>query len=166
MAGVLRDKYKFPNGYDVEVCRNEDILSELSCDDFTKEVTATLIDKLETDVVAYMKLGKWVGIPFIGNLKASDVKRLEKEKKDLIDEARDTLSREDYILFRKNLTKDIYDNLKADRYFKYVLSMAVKSNHKSFNRVAKRKGTAFARLLYYCSYYLKYIPNEQEPVDR
>ena len=83
MANILR----FPRGNDVVVCKKEDILATIDDNILDKELAYALIEELEITADKFLSEGKWVGIPFLGNIRKNKYREKlhSKETKELID---------------------------------------------------------------------------------
>lgn len=151
----MADIYKFPSGgYDVTVFKKQDILDCIDKNIVDKEVMLSIIEHCEKDAAHFISKGKWTGIPFIGNIKPSRLKLLEQseEQKTLMEEAKEELTSEQYLLFRTQLAKDNSRRIKQERYYRYVTSIAVNKNKLVYRKLMKRKGDAYARIFLYTCY--------------
>ena len=60
----MADIFKFPNGgYDITVCRKQDIIDALDANVTDKEVVLAIITQCEVDATNFLKEGRWTGIP-------------------------------------------------------------------------------------------------------
>lgn len=145
------DTYKFPDGYDVKVVRKEEILECIAKNITDPEVVMAVIKNCEIDAANYLREGRWAGIPYIGNIRIPKGKQKLKstETQALIKEAKENLDSHKYILFRKNLGKHIGEQVKANRYFNYVVSKMVTKHTKYFRHLCDVKGELFAKVLLY-----------------
>lgn len=151
----MADVYRFPNGgYEVTVCKKQDILDCLDKNITDKEVLLDIIKQLEKDAADFIKKGRWTGIPFIGNIRVPEFTKLRnsEEQRELIAEAKDTLDHDQYIMFRKRLNIDTATKVKKERYYKYILSIAINRNNKTFRTLCKRKGETYARVFLFTCY--------------
>ncbi len=158
----MADTYKFPGGKDVRVIRKQDIVECIDSNIVDKEVALAIVEQCEIDAANFIRQGRWTGIPFMGNIRASKVVQLSKskEQQELINIARETVSTEEYVLFRRNLAHDNYRRIKAQKYYNYVLSMAVSKNRPLFKKLCKEKGVGYARIHFFLSQSICAINNE------
>lgn len=156
----MADTYKFPGGYDVKVVRKQDVIECINTNIVDKEVALALIQQCEIDAANFLRQGKWTGIPFIGSIRASKVSQLGKEQQDIIEAAKDIATPEEYVLFRRNLAYDNDRRVKAQKYYNYVLSMAVSKNRNLFKKMCKEKGVAYARIHFFLSKSICAVENE------
>lgn len=163
----MEDSYKFPGGYDVKVVRKQDIVKCIDSNIVDRETALALIEQCEVDAIKFLRQGRWTGIPFLGNLRVSKVSQLQKskEQQELIEYARNNVSNEEYILFRRNLAHDNYRRIKAQKYYNYVLSMAVSKNRPLFKKLCKEKGIAYARIHFFLSQSICAVNNEYVLVE-
>lgn len=164
----MSDIYKFPcGGYDVEVFKKQDILDSITNNIIDKDVVLTIIEQCEKDVANYLKQGKWSGIPFIGNIRIPKIKQLEStpEQQALIEDAKTTLDNNSYILFRAQLGKENSKKIKQERYYKYILSIAISHNKTLYKNLCNNKGETFARLYLYTSYNMASIDTNSINLD-
>lgn len=163
----MEDTYKFPNGNDVRVVRKQDVINSITCNVVDKEVALAIVQQCEIDAANFITKGRWAGIPFMGSIRASKVSQLEstKEQRELIDYARNNLTKEEYLMFRRNLAYDNDKRVKAQRYYQHVLSMAVNKNRALFKKMCKEKGYAYARIHFFLSNSICAVDNEYVPVE-
>lgn len=163
----MADLYKFPNGgYEVEVVKKQDILDCIDENILDKDIALEIITQLEVDAANFIKEGRWTGIPYIGNIRIPKYKLLEQssEQKELIAEAKENLDKDKYIIFRRQLTYNNKKQIKAQRYYDYVLSMAVNHNRKLFKTLSKEKGELYARIYLYSTSNVTAVDNEYETI--
>ena len=137
----MSDTFKFPNGgYDVTVVRKQDILDCLDANVVDKEVVLAVISQCELDASNFIESGRWTGIPFLGSIRVP--KRLQKlrtpEVQELIDEAKNTLDKDRYIVFRQKLEADIHNEEKHERFYRYIVSHFVNNNRRFYNRLVRK----------------------------
>lgn len=158
----MADTYKFPGGCDVKVVRKQDIINCINTNIVDKEVALAIIQQCETDAATFLRQGKWTGIPFIGSIRVNPISKLEKskEQQELIDAAYNTVSTEQYVLFRKTLAANNEKRLKAQRYYNYVLASAVNKNRKLFKKMCKDKGEAYTRIHFFLNHSVVAVSNE------
>ena len=158
----MQDTYKFPGGYDVTVVRKQDVVECINDNIVDKEVALAIVQQCEVDAVTFLRQGKWIGIPFIGNIRTNQVKKLEKtkEQQELIDAAYNTVSKEQYVIFRRNLGKDNVKRLKAQRYYNYILASSVSRNRSLFKKMCKERGEAFTRIHFFLNKSIVAVSNE------
>ena len=76
----MSDTLRFPNGgYNVTVCRKQDILDCLDANVVDKEVVLAIITQCEIDATNFLKEGRWTGIPYLGNMRIPKYKEKFKE---------------------------------------------------------------------------------------
>lgn len=146
----MNDTIKMPGGgYDVKVVRKEDILKCIDSNILDKDVMLAFITQFEIDASNFLVQGRWTSLPYIGTLRKSEYKeRLNTEEiKELDEAARDTLDKNKYILFRKNLKDDIAKAIKRERIYKYTLSQVVKKNKSFYSHLLDTKGELCARVI-------------------
>ena len=117
----MADTFKFPNGgYGVIVVRKEDILSSIEGNILDKEIALDIIKQLETDAANLLSEGKWVGIPFMGNIRIPVERQIldSEENRELLKEAKELLPTEDFVMFRKKLAGKAYEEAKQERFYK------------------------------------------------
>ena len=163
----MEETYKFPGGNDVKVVRKQDIVDCINTNIVDKEVALAIVQQCELDAANFLSQGRWAGIPFMGNLRGSKVTQLQKskEQQELIDIARETVSKEEYVLFRRNLAYDNDRRIKAQKYYNYVLSMAVSRNRPLFKKLCKEKGISYARIHFFLSKSICAVNNEYVLVE-
>lgn len=159
----MPDTFKFPNnGYDVTICRKQDILDCIDENIIDKDIAKAIIEHCEFQAASFIREGRWTGIPFIGNIRVPKTIQIMKseEQQALIKEAKEQLGREKYIMFRRQLNKETSKQISQNRYYKYITSIAVNKNRKLFKKLCDTKGEVYARLFLYCSYEVVAINNE------
>lgn len=159
----MADTFKFPNdGYDVTIFRKQDILDCIDENIIDKDIALAIIEHCEFQAASFIREGKWTGIPFIGNIRVPKSIQLLKsnEQQALIQEAKEQLGREQYIMFRKQLNKENVKQVAQNRYYKYITSIAVNKNRKLYKKLCDTKSEHYARLFLYCSYEVTAVNNE------
>jgi hypothetical protein len=139
---------KFPSGgYDVKVVRKKDVLDCIDANIIDKDIALEIITQCEIDACQYINQGKWTSIPYMGNIKVNDGAAVLIQNKELVDEARDALDNEKYILFRKRLVNEGKAKLKHSRYFNYIVSIQANRNRKLYNALVETNGETFAKVI-------------------
>jgi len=163
----MADTYKFPGGNDVKIVRKEDIVETIKCNIVDKEVALAIVRQCELDAADNLRKGRWTGIPFFGSIRVPEVVRLTntKEQQDAIKAAFETVSTDQFVIFRKQLAKDNKKRAKATKYYNYVLSMAVSRNRDLFRKLCKEKGEGYARIHFFLSASITAVDNEYVPVE-
>jgi len=163
----MADTYKFPGGNDVTVVRKQDIIKCIDSNIIDKEVALAIVTQCECDAVKFLSNGRWTGIPFLGSIRISKVHQLEKtqEQQELIDYARNNLPTNEYVIFRRNLAHDNARRIKAQKYYNYILSLAVSKDRLGFKKLCKEKGIGFARIHFYLKKSICAISNEYIQVE-
>ena len=148
----MLDKLKFPNdGYEVTVCRKQDILDCLDANIVDKEVVLAVISQCELDASNFIKSGRWTGLPFLGSVRTPKVveKMNTPEIQSLLKDARDNLDGHRYYIFRKQLGSELKQEMKADRHIRYIVSSFVNANRLFYNKKVKELGELGAQLVCY-----------------
>lgn len=161
----MADVFKFPNGgYDVEVCRKQDILDCIDDNIIDKELALLLVEYCERTAADFIEQGRWTGIPFMGNIRLPEGLVIEEKRnqKELVSEARETLSHEQYAMFRKQLITDNGKYIKNQRYFNYITSQAVNKNRKLFNKLCDTQGENYAKVFLFASRHLTLVSDDIE----
>jgi len=144
----MTETFKFPGGNDVKVVRKQDIIECIDCNIVDKEVALAIIQQCEVDAANFLRQGRWTGIPFLGNIRANQIRKLQNtpEQRELIETAYNTVSKEQYVIFRKELAHDNQKRLKANKFFAFRLASSIKRNKDSYLKVCKERGEAYARI--------------------
>ena len=163
----MTDTYKFPGGNDVKVVRKEDIINTINCNIVDKEVALAIVKQCEVDAANFLRKGRWTGIPFIGSIKVPDTVKMAhtSEQRELIQDAIETVSSEQFVMFRRELAHNNEKRVKATRYYNYVLSMAVAKNRELFKKLCKDKGVGYARIHFFLISSITAVENEYVPVE-
>ena len=153
----MNDTIKMPGGgYDVKVVRKEDILKCIDSNILDKDIMMEFINQFEVDATNFLGQGRWTSLPYIGTLRKNQYKEAlnSKENKELIETAKESLDRDKYIIFRKNLRDDTAKSIKRERLYKYTLSQVVKKNKSFYDYLEKTKGEKIARVVCYSMFEL------------
>lgn len=159
----MADIYRFPNGgYEVVVCKKQDILDCIDKNITDKEVLLDIIKQCEKDAAEFIKQGRWTGIPFIGNIRIPKSIQImnSPEQQELIKEARETLDTDQYMMFRKQLNIDISKKVKNERYYNYITSIAINKNRGLFKTLCKKYGEHYAKVHLYVTYHITPIERD------
>lgn len=164
----MAETYKFPGGgYDVTVFKKQDILDCIDKNIIDKEVALAIVEQCEVDAANFLKEGRWTGIPFIGNIRIPKLRQLEEtpEQQALIAEAKEKLTTDKYVLFRNQLGRENSKHIKQERYYRYIVSMAITRNRRLYKKLCEEKGEYYARILLYASYNITSVDNEYVILD-
>lgn len=164
----MADVFKFPNdGYEVIVCKKHDILACIDENIVDKDIALAIVEQCEADAIEFIEQGRWAGIPFIGSIRIPKHKQLERspEQQALIEEAKQNLTKEQYIVFRKNLSVENKIQAKNERYFNYITSIAINNNRKLYKKLCTEKGEHYARIFLFASKHITSIDNEYNITD-
>lgn len=150
--------FKFPNGgFDVKVCRKQDILDSLG-DDIDKELLLTIVTQCETDAINFINEGRWTGIPYLGNMRVPKNKQKFEEigGREILETARQELDKKQYDAFKRDLNASIVIDIKKERLYRYMTSCFVTKNRKVYDRFLSYATTlsinnvdAYARFMCY-----------------
>lgn len=158
----MAETYKFPGGYDVTVLKKQDILDCIDKNIIDKEVALAIVEQCELDAACYLRQGRWTGIPFIGNIRIPKTRLMEEspEQQALIEEAKENLESNKYILFRRQLGEENSKHIKQERYYRYIVSIAVNRNKRLYNKLCDEKGEYYARIFLYATKNITAVDNE------
>lgn len=147
----MSDIFKFPRGYDVKILRKSDVIASINANIIDKDVALAIVKKCEIDAANFLREGRWAGIPYIGNIRIPKgrEKFLSEETQEILENARATLDKDKYLLFRKTVAADIGRQVKLEKYFCYQVSKFVGKNIKFFKKIAEKHGDNYARFLCY-----------------
>ena len=147
----MADIFNFPNGYPVTICRKDDIINTIDNNIVDKEIALEIVRDCELAAIDFLNNGCWASIPFIGNIRTPEVmvKAKQEEIKELIENAKNELDKDKYLLFRKNVYNDLAKKVKQDRYTKYITSQFVKSNIGFYKKLCEKYGEPLA--IFLCS---------------
>lgn len=148
----MPEVYKIPHSnQEIIVMKRQDILDCMDKNITNKEAVLAVIEQCEKDAARFLEEGKWTGIPFMGNIRIPKSKQLiqSDEQQELIETAKNTLSHEDYVVFRKQLNEENSISIKRERLYRYFTSIVVKRNHKLYNKLCALKGEYYARVFLY-----------------
>lgn len=158
------DVRRFPDGYEVKVYRKKDIMKTVNQNIIDQDIALEIIEQCEIAANNYLKQGRWAGIPFMGSVKISEHYLVNNtlERKELINEARDFLDKDKYVLFRRKLHFEDSQRFKYNKYYKYVTAMTINKNKKVYKELCKTHGEAYANLYMFAIANITAIDNEYE----
>lgn len=163
----MKDTFRFPGGKDVKVVRKEDIIATIKNNIVDVETALEIVRQCEIDAATFIRQGRNAGIPFMGTIKVSEVVLMSKseEQQELINTAKQTVTNEQFVMFRRNLADSNKIKIKVRKYYNYVLSMSVSKNRNQFKKMCKEKGEAYARLHFFLLANVTAVNNEYVPID-
>lgn len=163
----MEDTYKFPGGNDVRVLRKQDVIKCIDENIVDKEVALAIVQQCEIDALTFLTQGRWVGIPYLGSIRPSQVDKLAKsaEQQELIAAAAETATPEQFCLFRRKLAVDNEKRVKAQRYYDYILSCAVNQNRALFKKLCREKGESYARIHFFLTHSIVAVSNTVEILE-
>lgn len=161
----MPDIINFPNGgFEVIVFKRQDILDCIDDNIIDKEVALALIESCEVDIAECLNNEKWTGIPYIGNVRVNPLtKKLQSEEiKSKIEDAKNVLDRNEYIIFRKQLSIDISQRIKRNKTINYMTSIAVKKYKRYYNLLCKYGDNKRAEFICYSLMFLRPFNSDKD----
>lgn len=138
-----RNTRKFPHGNDVIILKKDDILKTIDANIIDKDVALAIVNQLSCDIAKNIVEDKWTGIPYIGNVRYNSMAKLIKNHTDIMNDAKSVLSKDEYVVFKRNVLKQTSNEAKLGRVSKYQASMFVREHPKCY-RSWIAKGEAYA----------------------
>lgn len=154
----MKDIYRYPNGgYEFTVVRKQDILETIDANITDKEVMYEMIEQLEIDAFNHLKAGHWTGIPFLGSIKIPEGIKMNNtpEQKELLDEAFQTMDRNEYICFRRQLAKSNDQRIRENKIYKSKAQIVRLKNKNLSTRLFKAYSYEQAIFILYSLYMIK-----------
>lgn len=155
----MSEIFRFPNGgYDVTICRKQEIIEELDIKQEDKDVMLAIVTQCERDAIDFLAEGRWTGIPYLGNMRIPEYRKKFKEigGAELLDTAKEELDGQRYKAFKKDLNATIAASISQERLYKYRTSCFVTKNRKLYNKlltdyraIKVNNKDAFARFMCY-----------------
>lgn len=156
----MAETINFPNGgFEIIVVKRKDILDCINANIKDKEIMEELISNLEITADKYLSEGNKISIPFIGTIRKSPAKLLDKKNKQLYKDATKFLNKKDYILLRKSMAKENDRILRYARFYKYQVGVIIRNHISEYRRLVDSKGELKAKLTMYFKYSIKSIDN-------
>lgn len=155
--------YRFPNnGYEIEVVRKDDVIASIENNIIDKDVAYEIINQLEIDAATMLSDGKWVGIPKFGNIRANPFgyRAMTEEDKEKVRNAKEVLSHDKYVMFRKETIIKNNERVKINRFFNYTLSMSINRNKQLYKRLCVTRGEKWTNIYFYAMFNVKAITND------
>lgn len=142
---------KYPYGYSITVCNRQDILDCLDKNVVDKEVVLRVIDSVEEEIFNSVMSGESASLPYLGRIHVDKEKRLlrSEEVRDIMDESRKVLTKEEYFNFKKKLEKDVYSSAKMDRYYHYIVGTFIKKHPNLYKHLLENHTEEEARIIIY-----------------
>lgn len=160
----MSEIFRFPNGHDVKVYRKSDIIQCIEENIIDKEVALEVVKQCEISAMNVLLNGGWAGIPYFGNIRIPEHKKLlnSEEMQGIVEDAKETLSHENYVLFREQLRIDATIKAKKNRYYNYILAKYCSNNSKLYKRFIKEKGVNGAKVIIYTLCNSKPIDSDEQ----
>lgn len=123
-----------------------------------------VIKSVEENANKLLNEGKWVGIPFMGNIRIPTYKQFElsKEQQNTFKAIREYSDRSKYILARKEIRKSNVAQAKLDTYYNYVVSIEQYKRKLEFKELCKKYGKPLAKGYLFCTSTFAPILNDDE----
>ena len=155
--------YKFSKGgYDVEVVKRDDVIECIENNIVDKDIAYEIINQLELDAGQALRQGKRVTIPRLGSIQISpfSFRMMPDEQKQLLENAKEILPRDRYLIFRKQLAVENVGRVKANRYYNYILYLAINRNKKLYKKLVLERGELGANLYMFALANITPLENE------
>lgn len=152
---------KFPwgmNPENVTLVNKHDVLKTIDDNIIDKQIALELVTQLELDLGGYVATGVAAGIPYVGRLKQRTGSLALKMHSDELDAAKQTMDREQFIMFRKELVFEEVSKANYNRLYKYEVSMLAnkRANRRSYWNLVDEIGAARADIRFHGALYLTY----------
>lgn len=139
---------QYPNGFKVAIIKKEDLIKTIEDNIIDKNVAYELINSLSCDIAKNIEEERWTSVPYMFTLQPNLLKRINDKNKEVIDDARNVLSKEDYIIFKKDLNKFTTEQIRLERVSKYKASMFASKNTWLYRKFLTH-GNSFATCMCY-----------------
>lgn len=161
------NKFTFPNGYEVDIVKKKDVLETIDNNIIDKDLALAIITNCEQNCARFIENGIWAGLPFMGNFRIREAKKIidSKENQELLESAKNNLSQEDYILFRKDLVRDAAIRVKNTKFLRYEASKMVTKNKRIYKNLITYRNSAFANVLMFTFKYFKEVSESKLYID-
>lgn len=141
----------------IKVVRKQDVLKCIDDNIIDKDVALAVITQCEMDAANYLINGKWTGIPYIGNISIKVGNIALRENRDILEAARQDMTKHEFILFKKEIVADANNRYKYHKYISYVASKMANANKPLYERLVKKYGFNYAKLCMYFYANLKVV---------
>lgn len=164
----MAETFKFPKGgYDVTVVKKADVIECIENNILDKDVALAIVERCELDCIDYVKNGRWAGVPYMGNFRIPKTANIMQDDATtaMINEAKEALSHDKFVLFRKQIAAEIGRNIKMQRYYNYIVSMGITKNKKYYKSLVNQRGIHYAKLKIFGLNNITYVNNEYVLID-
>lgn len=154
----MKSTFRYPNGgYEFTVVRKQDILETIDANITDKDIMYEMISQLEIDSLQFLKEGKWTGFPFLGSIKVPEGVKMNNspEQRELLNEAFNTLDKNEYICFRRQLAKSNDQKIRENKIFLSKAQMTRIKNRKLAAKLFKNYSYERAIVLLYSLFTIK-----------
>lgn len=147
--------------YKLIIKTKEDVLKTISSNIVDGEVLDDIITKLETSIAKSITERKDTNLPYIGCLKQRRT-LASKKTKEIIKAAKENYSRDEYIIFRKQIYEEELLKSKRMSLYKWKLVRAKKKFYDYHLYYTRKYGETFADLFCYFRYTITPIKHISE----
>lgn len=161
MAGVI-EKSK----YDVISRDIDDILTDLHIGEEDLILTKDIINNIEKTAAEALENNKTVSLPYLGTARKNPIKRKMTEDYAELKNARETLTREQFLDYYKNKVTNLKLEQKAKDIEKHTNKINLGINKKKYDELCISIGKAYADAYIYAITHFTEVVFDQEIQDR
>lgn len=161
MAGVI-EKSKY------EVIHKDinDILNDLKIDENDLILTKDIINGIESTAADYIKKDKTVSLPYLGTVRRNPIKKKLTEDYDEMKNARETLTREQFLEFYKNKMTNLKLEQKNKDREKHANKINLGVNKAKYEELCITVGKAYADAYIFAITHFTEVEFDQEIQDK
>lgn len=138
------------------------ILNDLNISDTDKALTKSIIIGIESNAAEAIKEYLTVALPNVGTIQKDATRTLMKDRWQELQEARKSMPKDDYLEYAKKVRKEIKDELAENYRKRKVIEKFKRKNKKTYDKLAKRYGLAYANFYVQSIIWLHEIPYDDD----
>lgn len=143
----------------------KDILKYLNKNDKDTKIIKSIITQIEDVAAEGLNNNLCVSIPYLGRIRKSPFKLMMREGRILLHDAKQKLTKEEYIEYRKNLYKEYRDKCLDLDYTKVYFDRLLRINKKYYNKIYVSCGKQYANLWLKRIAYLRIIEHDINDIN-
>lgn len=141
--------------YKVVVVPKSEIIETIQKNILDGEILKDIIDGLERTAAESISNCAYTSLPYIGSVKPDLRKYSIHQNREILKDARDNKTKEDYLVFKRNLTNSELLRIEAAKKVEHYKDLAKRRYKRLYNKIADDKGELYAVIAVYCKIMIK-----------
>lgn len=141
--------------YKIVVVPRSEIIKTIQENILDGEVLFDIIDSLERTAAESISDCMYTSLPYIGAIKPDLRKYSLHQNRETLNDAKNHKSKEEYLIFKKNLTDSELMRIKAAEKVEHYMWLSKRKYKHLYNKLCDEHGEVYASIMVYCKIFVK-----------